>query len=177
MFSVAHPGGPGEYTTVFPTGGIQVFEERQEICGYNSEIQDARISPSEVTGDFKGWFCARFDAPFLAVGITYGQNKTTIEGVTDFDDAELLTAYATFSLGSLRSGSLDIRVGTSLISLNEARVSIDEEIPDGTSLKSTIAKTKKAWAEKLDQVRVEGGSENNRTVFLTAAYHALQVSI
>ena len=32
-----------------------------------------------------------------------------------------------------------------------------------------------AWAEKLDRVDVEGGSEETREIFYTALFHALQV--
>ncbi|KAG6846159.1 hypothetical protein H0H93_015680, partial [Arthromyces matolae] len=74
-----------------------------------------------------------------------------------------------------RGSSVDIRVGTSFISIDQARANIDAEIPDGTSFEDTVASTKAAWEEKLNRFQVEGANAVQQEVFYTGVTHALQV--
>ena len=69
---------------------------------------------------------------------------------------------------------VDVRVGVSFISVDQARANLDKEIPDGTSLEETAFNTRKAWAEKLDRIQIEGATDDKKTVFYTGFFHTLQ---
>jgi hypothetical protein len=159
---------PSNWT--YPAGRIRIDPSTQEICGSNPERQDFILGPSPATS-FAGYFCARFGAPFFALGTT--QNGTVNPGEVE-GEGSLLGAYVMFRPDTQ---VVDVRVGVSFISIDQARKNLETEVPDGTTLEATAKKTRSAWAEKLDMVEVEGGSEELRAVFYTAVFHALQVRL
>ncbi|VDB92408.1 unnamed protein product [Peniophora sp. CBMAI 1063] len=156
---------PSNWT--YPIGTAYVDPIRREICGSNPERQDFILGPSPAPS-FAGHFCARFDVPFHGYGTTQDGAVHTGEITRE---GKLLGAYAAFPP---EQKVVNVRVGVSFISIDQARKNLDNEIPDGTSLESTAKQTRKAWAEKLNRVEVEGGSEEQREIFYTAIFHALQ---
>lgn len=68
---------------------------------------------------------------------------------------------------------MDVRVGVSFISIEQARANIDLEVPDGQTLAQTSRRTRKEWAEKLDRLSVAGATGHNKTVLYTAFAHTL----
>ena len=163
----------------YPEGQVTVDALRRQITGYNSERQDWIIDPisiHEAASGFKGYFCARFDRDFASYGLV--QNGTTLPEDTVQVQGPLVSAYARFAPGHGDDGSLvvNVRVGVSFISTEQACKNVDNEIPDGTTLEDTARKTRSAWAEKLGRIDVEGAkSDDDLAVFYTAAFHALQV--
>ncbi|KAG6829156.1 hypothetical protein H0H87_012494 [Tephrocybe sp. NHM501043] len=153
-------------------GSTQVYE----ICGSNSERQDKIITPistqPHVKG-FNGYYCARFG--YTASATSYGtvQNSTN-HPLAQSGEGSLLSGYAV--VGS-QNVVVDVRVGTSFISIDQARKNIDAEIPDGTSLEETVRTTKAAWTEKVGRFALEGASDVQQEVFFTAVAHALQVTL
>jgi putative alpha-1,2-mannosidase len=85
----------------------------------------------------------------------------------------MLSGWATFASGT---SSVEVRVGVSFISVEQARWNLDNEIPDGTTLEQTAKATRSAWAEKLDRIQVRGASDDDPATFYTAVFHTLQVS-
>ncbi|KAI0735964.1 glycosyl hydrolase family 92-domain-containing protein [Earliella scabrosa] len=160
--------GSADPTNVtYPLGSIAINPAQREITGHNPERQDFIIGPSPAPR-FAGYFCARFDTPFASFGIA--QNGTNAEGVAEGRGA-MLSGYARFARGTRR---VEVRVGVSFISIEQARRNLDAEVPDGTALGRTAERTRAAWAEKLDRIRIEGASEEESEVFYTAVFHALQ---
>ncbi|KAF8877859.1 glycoside hydrolase family 92 protein [Mucidula mucida] len=164
----------------YPDGLVRIFSAEKQICGYNSEMQDWVIAPvSSVKaqgmghGGFKGWFCARFDTAFDGFGVVQGTDQH--EGLRTGFGAEL-SAYARFEYPSDDSEELvvNVRVATSFISMAQALVNLQNEIPDGTTFEETEKATRDAWEEKLGRIQVEGGSADNQTVLMTSVFHALQ---
>jgi putative alpha-1,2-mannosidase len=154
----------------YPLGQISVDPTSREITGYNPERQDYIIGPNtEAAKGFKGYFCARFSHPFVEWGIA--QNGTERAGEMSGEGA-VLSAYAKFEQAV---GEVEVRVGVSFISVDQARRNLENEIPDGASLEETARKTRADWSEKLDRIKIEGATEQNKTVFYTAIYHTLQV--
>ena len=68
---------------------------------------------------------------------------------------------------------VNVRIGISYVDEAGARTNLAREAPAGTTLESVQAGTRAAWNDLLGQVRVEGGSRDERTVFYTALYHAM----
>ncbi|KAI0696503.1 glycosyl hydrolase family 92-domain-containing protein [Cerioporus squamosus] len=160
--------GSADPTNVtYPLGSICIDPARREITGRNPEREDFIIGPNPAPS-FAGYFCARFDVPFVSFGIA--QNGSNAENVTTAEGA-MLSGFARFAEGT---GQVTVRVGVSFISAEQARENLENEIPAGTTLEQTAEKTRAAWAEKLDRINIEGASQEESEVFYTAVYHALQ---
>jgi Glycosyl hydrolase family 92 N-terminal domain len=151
---------PGSFT-ILPHGENEI-NGPFEICGYSTERQDAIITPisgQKAAEGFKGYFCARFSsstAPGAKLGgirgnrdvVGYGiiQNDTVHVGKTEME-GPLLSAFLFLPDGV---DSVDVRVGTSFISVEQARSNLDEEIKDGTypaccCIRALIAYTSRAY--------------------------------
>jgi len=66
-------------------------------------------------------------------------------------------------------GTIQLRYGISFISVEQAKRNLQQEIPqwDFDKIK---AQARQAWNDRLGQIRVEGGSPEQRRVFYTALY-------
>jgi putative alpha-1,2-mannosidase len=165
--SVVGSSSPTNLT--YPSGTLSIDPSVREICGSNPERQDSILGPNKAE-HFAGYFCARFDAPFARFGTV--QNGTVRDGEAT-RNGSVLAGYAMFANDT---AAVDVRVGVSFISIEQARGNIDNEVPDGTSLEETARSTREAWAEKLDRLTIEGASAENLTTFYTAVFHSLQAS-
>lgn len=138
-------------------GGVSVDEAKGEITGYNPRRSDADLGPLKLPR-FRGYFVVQFSRP--AKMTTYPAKPAP----------DLSTgAFATFDAVA---GAVEVRVGTSFISVEQARENLRREIPgwDFETLRRTLHD---AWQEKLDRIAVEGLSGEQRHIFYTALYHAL----
>ena len=78
-----------------------------------------------------------------------------------------------FSLGEVEAGTeVEVKVGISYTSIENARRNLDAEVGTmGFDEVRDAAHDK--WREALGRIRVSGGSEDDKTIFYTALYHAL----
>jgi predicted alpha-1,2-mannosidase len=67
---------------------------------------------------------------------------------------------------------IEVRVGLSYISADQARRNLQREIPQWT-FEKLKAETRAMWNEALGGINVEGGTERQRTIFYTALYRSL----
>lgn len=148
-------------------GDIAILPSRQEIAGRNPERQDDILGPFTAS-HFAGYFVARFSAPFSSWGTA--TNDTLHENETARTDQQVM-GYVRFPEDLTQ---VDVRVGVSFISVDQARANLDKEIPDDTSFEETAFKTRSAWAEKLDRIQIEGATDEQKTVFYTGFFHTLQ---
>lgn len=153
-----------------PEGTITIDPAAREITGSNPERQDFIIQPiSTPATNWSGYFCARFDADFESWGISH--NGTVKAGEKD-GQGTMLSGYATF-----KATTVNVRVGVSFISVEQARRNLDSEIPDGTTLEDTARTTREAWANKLDLIQIEGASTDEMQTFYTGFFHTLQARV
>ncbi|KIK68729.1 glycoside hydrolase family 92 protein [Collybiopsis luxurians FD-317 M1] len=170
---------PSTFQAIFPNGTVQISPENNEICGSNMEMQDIILAPlsiKEAASHFTGWFCAEFDTPFSSHGVT--QVDTISENATS-GSGQQLGAYAQFEFpGHSNKLTVNVKVATSLISADNARNNLVNETGKSFAIADTQASTESAWAGKVGRIQVEtDGSpeaEQNKTVFLTALWHAMQ---
>ncbi|KAI0820667.1 glycoside hydrolase family 92 protein [Trametes gibbosa] len=160
-------GSADPLNVTYPQGSIYIDPARREITGRNPERQDFIIGPNPASS-FAGYFCARFDEPFESFGTV--QNGRIKERSQEGAGA-LLSGFARFAHDTKR---VNVRIGVSFISIEQARRNVDREIPDGTTLEQTAKKTRTEWAEKLDRIKVEGASQVDNEVLYTAIFHTLQ---
>ncbi len=143
------------------------------FCGY--------IHPVTRRGYYTLHFVAEFDRPFAEMGGwedgILRPGAASARGGTGFTD----DGYPEAGKGSGvwvgfdpdGGDAVQVRVGVSYVSLENARANLEAENPPGTPLATVRARAETAWDEVLDRIRVGGGTEERRTIFYTALYHAL----
>ncbi len=136
-------------------GFAAVDAGRREISGYNPDRTDANLGPLKLE-NFKGYFVVEFREEFA--GTTYG------------GDGAATGAYARFK--TTEGEVVEARVGTSFLSVEQARKNLREEIP-GWDFARVRRETAAKWNAKLGEVSVEGASADQRAEVYTALYHAL----
>ena len=68
--------------------------------------------------------------------------------------------------------SIEVRVGISYISEDQARLNLEREIPDW-NFDRVKSETRASWNKALDGIQTVGGTERQRTIFYTALYRSL----
>ncbi len=130
------------------------------------------------TGWFQGqdhqgqdiFFYAKFNQPIAKAMLGEQDLEPTREmrngAVYSGDD---LTAYLNFGTGE---EAIEIRVGISPVNWQGAQKNLEAEAPS-----FDLAKVKEdaeyAWAEKLAKIKVEGGTDAEKTNFYTGMYHMM----
>lgn len=78
-----------------------------------------------------------------------------------------------FSLGEVEAGEqVEVKVGISYTSIENARRNLDAEV-EARSFDEVHELARSKWNEALGRIRIEGGTEEERTIFYTALYHTL----
>ena len=79
-----------------------------------------------------------------------------------------------FSFDGLAAGEqVEVRMGISYVSTENARKNLDAEQAADAPFDAIREQARKGWNEALGRIRVEGGTDEQQTVFYTALYHAL----
>ena len=78
-------------------------------------------------------------------------------------------AYWTFDCAE--GEEVEVRMGVSFVSIANARENLNAEQPAGTHFDDIALQARQAWEQALSTVTVEGGTEDQRTIFYTALYH------
>jgi predicted alpha-1,2-mannosidase len=140
-------------------GFAHVDAAAQEITGYNPDRMDANLGPMQLP-NFKGYFVIQFHKTFGNSG-TYGSTQQPGLGTG---------AYAKFE--TTEGEVIEARVGTSFISLEQARQNLKAEIPiwDFEAVRQSL---RSIWNEKLGRIAVEGATDDQRRIVYTGLYHAL----
>jgi predicted alpha-1,2-mannosidase len=141
-------------------GFADVDVARREITGYNPERVDANLGPLRLP-NFKGYFVVRFRKPFTTFGVY---------GPTNVDPHSATGAYAQFT--TLDREAIDVLVGTSFISVEQARHNLETEIPRW-DFEATRDALRNAWNDKLNRITLDGATDDQRRIVYTALYHAL----
>ena len=78
-----------------------------------------------------------------------------------------------FSFGDVEAGEvIEVKVGISYVSIENARRNLDAEVGE-RSFDEVYSEAQHKWQEALGRIRVEGGTDADRTIFYTALYHSL----
>ena len=78
-------------------------------------------------------------------------------------------AYWTFDCAE--GEEVEVRMGVSFVSIANARENLNAEQPAGTHFDDIALQARQAWEQALSTITVEGGTEDQRTIFYTALYH------
>lgn len=68
--------------------------------------------------------------------------------------------------------SVEVKIAVSYVSIENARENLKKETEE-LSFEDVYRKTSKKWNDLLSKINVDGGSEDDKTIFYTALYHTL----
>ena len=150
VFEVTYPSEEGQYIVIdaYQHGGNVALDAGQN-CIYGT----TRYNNGGVPDNFGNHFIVEFDKPIVESG-------------TD----ENACAYAGFRLKV--GEKLTIRVASSFISHEQARLNLDREV-GGRSLAEVSADAKKVWDEQMGRIKVEGGTDEQKKTFYSCLYRTL----
>jgi predicted alpha-1,2-mannosidase len=143
------------------------------FCGY--------INKADRHSYYTLYFVAEFDQPFVQTGSWHDSQVTpgslTASGGTGFGEkgfpgkGQGSGVWVSFDPAHARQ--VHVRIGISYVSEANARANLKAENPSGTAFDTVRERAEAAWRHKLGQIEVTGGTDDQRTVFTTALYHAM----
>jgi predicted alpha-1,2-mannosidase len=156
--------------------------ERHSVVGSELRVlDDHSVEGKIVTKSFCGgaqyatWFRIVFDRPFAAHGVWNERGGFPgANGPSQQGDSRPHGAWLSFDLKNGRAVTAVSAI--SHVDLEGARANLRAE---GMAAGRTMSfdamrdKAQAAWQRELGSVRIDGGSQDDRTVFYTALYHAL----
>ena len=147
-------------------GHIEIDEENGEITGWNNDNMSSHLN-NNPPENLKGYFVIQFNKDTNDKG-TY-ENYEIQSDVTSAD-GQKSGAYLSFN--TEQDETVEIRIGTSFISVDQARANIEQEIGD-KEFNEVKEETKNVWNDRLNAIQIEGATESENHIFYTAMYHAL----
>jgi predicted alpha-1,2-mannosidase len=111
------------------------------------------------------FFAARVDTVPVARATAQGEGAWNRALCVDGADSRALWSFAP-------GAAVELRIGVSYVSIGHARASLARE-SDGRSFDEVRQAAAAVWADELDRVRVEGGTDDQRTLFYTSLYRLL----
>lgn len=151
IIDLAHPGG-AEYLL------LRVISD--------TEVEGLRRSHGWAWDQYV-YFVARFSKSFDSFGLAL--NDTVRKGWTEAEGKNV-QGFATFKTG--KDEAILVKVGISSVSTEGARKNLESEIP-GWDFEAVKKQAETAWNRELSKITVEGGTEEQRTIFYSAMYHAM----
>jgi predicted alpha-1,2-mannosidase len=156
--------------------------ERHSVVGSEVKIVDGHTVEGRITtksfcggAQYTTWFRIVFDQPFVAHGIWDDRGGwPNAQGPSQQGDSRPHGAWLTFDLK--RGQAITAVSAISHVDADGARANLQAEGMAGgrpLAFDAMREKAQAAWQRELASVRIDGGSQDDRTVFYTALYHAL----
>ena len=146
-------------------GEIRVRAESHEVEG----VVRTFGTFTKRYGGLKVYFVARSDKPFASFR-TWRRNSFSTEAKVTGSDVGVDLVFEK----TAAPAAVELKVGLSYVSIENAWANLEEEAGK-LDFDQVQAKAKEAWETRLSTIRVEGGSEKERTIFYTALSHALEM--
>lgn len=134
-------------------GHIEFGSDCRSASGWNTDMFDGQHSTPKP--NFKGYFYIEFSKPFEDSG-------------ADGNGEDETRGYVSFAKGG---EPLTLKIGVSLISVEQARKNLEQEI-GRRGVAKVAALARKAWQEKFDLLEIEA-AEDIKTIFYTGLYHCM----
>ncbi len=184
----------------FPAGQGHILLNLGEGLTNESGAMVRRVSATEIEGSkLLGTFCYNPQKVFPVYFVLrvskvpsqsgYWKKQRPMTGVEaewtpDNGKYKLYTQYGRelagddvgywFTFDDLREDEqVEVRMGISYVSTENARRNLDAEQPAGTTFDALREAAAARWNADLARIRVEGGTDDQKRVFYTALYHAL----
>ena len=182
----------------FPAGQANILLNLGEGLTNESGAWLRRVSDTEVEGmKLSGTFCYNPQAVFPIYfvmrvnkrpqSVGYWKKQRPMEGVEAEWDIhsgkyKLYTQYrkdiagddigAYFTFNVSEGEMVEVQMGVSFVSPENARLNLETE-QEGFDFEKVHANARRIWNKALSCAAIEGGTDDQRTVFYTALYHTL----
>ena len=138
------------------------------------------ISDTEVEGwSRSGGFCSKYSgnqqtvyfyAKFSKSALSYGTWKDDLVRKKNEQSGNNIGAFLRFSTS--KDEAIYIKVGISYVSIANAGLNLDTEIPDW-DFENIKRKAHDGWNKELGKIDVKGGTSAQKKIFYTGLYHML----
>lgn len=145
--------------SVAGTDDAQLDVGKDSISGW---VSSGRFCGTD--SHYRVYFYAQFDTPFAATG-TWRNGTVTPRTVS----GPATGAWVSFP--NVTGTTVNVRVGLSFVSVAGAKANLQAEHAN-RPFDEIAAAARKSWNDRLSQIRIEGGTDAQRTTFYTALYHA-----
>ena len=148
------------------SGEVRVLPEAAEIEG---AVQTFGTF-SKRYGGLKIYFVARFNRPFHDFTTWAGDTDSPGQTIACGDDVGVDLGFHADN----ETSAVELKLGISHVSLENARLNLEHEA-GGATFDQILTRAVADWEEKFSRIQVEGGSDQQRTIFRTALYRSLQM--
>lgn len=145
---------------------VSIFPERREAEGSVRTFG----SFARRYGGVKVYFVARFDREILSYRTWNEENSSRRRTFTEGDNVGI---GLEFEHGDAAT-TIGLKLAISYVSIENARTNLDAEAGE-KAFDELLLEAQQAWEEKLSLIRIEGGSEEQRSIFYTALYRSFQM--
>ncbi|MEV6168953.1 GH92 family glycosyl hydrolase [Streptomyces sp. NPDC051954] len=132
---------------------------------FDNVTDQAGLTLDKENGTFTGYSDVKS-------GLSTGATRLFVYGTFDAPVAEGTSSgvkgYLRFQPGDDRT--VTMRIATSLISVDQAKDNLRQEIPDGTSFDAVKTKAQRQWDKLLGKVEVEGATPDQLTTLYSSLY-------
>ena len=149
LFRFTFPGGHGNllFDNTANRGGLRLDARKKTLTAHTW------VRSNLSTGARRMYVYATFDQPPVRAAKLRKPFYRTVTGYLAFDAPQVT-----------------MRIATSLISLDQARRNLDQEIPTGTTFDQVRAAAREQWQDLLGRVELEGATEDQLTTFYSNMY-------
>lgn len=140
------------------------------LIGNNEAVEvagDHVIRSVEALKGMKAYFHIEFSKPASVFG-TWKDGK--ILPGSRAQSGESIGAFARYATS--QGEHIDVKIGVSFIDLDQARLNLEREIP-ALDFELVKSRARGVWDNALNKIRVEGGTEKERTIFYSALYRVM----
>lgn len=160
------PASPHAHLTLYAGDDAKL-----EVIGDDTVQGSQRIvgtvgKTSDTDKETREYFYAKFSRPLNSYQ-TWKLNNLTHDAAQSGDNIGIVSDIATTA-----GEQIEVRVGISYISIEQARRNLEREIPRWT-FDQVKSQTRAVWNNALAGIDIAGGTERQRTIFYTALYRSL----
>jgi predicted alpha-1,2-mannosidase len=160
------PAGSGTHLALSMEDGSELKVVGDSAVEGSERVGGTVAKLSESDGETREYFYAEFSKPFHHYETWQNDELSQSQGQTG--------NHIGFVADESSAGrdQVEVRVGLSYISTEQARKNLNREIA-GQSFEQVKGQTRDLWNKRLGAVQVDGGNERQRTIFYTALYRSL----
>ncbi|MBG7628865.1 MAG: GH92 family glycosyl hydrolase [Bacteroidetes bacterium] len=125
---------------------------------------------SKPADSFGVWKKPAKDEGIEAQWMGYNGKTRFMENATKMVVGDSIGTYFTYKFDKIET--VEVKIGVSYVSIENARENLEEETGN-KSFEEIYKETYNEWNNLLSRIKVEGGSEDDKTIFYTALYHTL----
>lgn len=162
----------GYYRFTFPkssNANILIGNNQAVEIESNNVIKSVeQLEPYFYTKDNqRACFYIEFSKPISVCG-TWTDGKIQPESKAQSGDS--IGAFAQYATS--QGEQIEVKFGVSCIDMDQAQQNLEREIP-AWNFDQVKSRGRRVWNDALDKIRVEGGTEKERTIFYSALYRVM----